>query len=361
MKSRTIQSLNWAFCFMAFFLSVPIARAATVEVSLNTVDTTFQSSTGSPLTSFTMQIGWFSQTPTSWNQVNSSYLTSYFNSLGAAASYTGAPDYSFSGSVPTSGDLRAFLIIKSNATSDFGIFNWSTEFGGPVYLLSTDDSFGSMYVDTGVVAPVAGVPRLTVISPLVGSVSGANGSAVLKLASTSTSQVQTITFNDIPSKSVGDSFDLSASASATSGLTVTYESSDPTVQIVGNRVTIMGSGSATIIAKQAGGVGNGGVTFSSASASRTFTCYPSTALRVSLFGTPAYSDVTGQTSVTHTFVGNPSSLYAIEYKTDLTAANWSPILAPVPTSTGSFQVTFTASGNLVNTWKNKFFIRARNS
>lgn len=346
---------------MAFFLGVPIARAATIEVSLNTDGTTFQSSTGSPLSlnSFTMQIGWFSQTPSSWDQVTSLNLTTYFTSIGATASYTGALDYSFSGSIPTSGNLRAFLVIKSTQTSDIGIFNWSTTLNGPQYLLSTEDADGSMYVDTGVVAPEVGRNRLTVISPLAGSISGSNGSAVLKLASTSTSQVQTIAFSAIPSKSVGDSFDLSASA--TSGLTVTYESSDPTVQIVGNRLTIMGSGSATIIAKQAGGVGNGGVTFSSASASRTFTCYPSTALQISSFGTPAYSDVTGQTSATHTFTGNPSSLYTIEYKTDLTAANWSTILAPVSTSTGSFQVTITASGNLVNTWKNKFFIRARNS
>jgi hypothetical protein len=126
-------------------------------------------------------------------------------------------------------------------------------------------------------------------------------------------------------------------------------------------VEIKGSGSVTITAKQAGGLGNGGASFSSASLPQTFACYPSTALRISSFGTPAYSNVTDQTSVIHTLTGNPNSLYAIEYKTDLAAASWSTILAPVSTSTGSFQVTITASGNLVNTWKNKFFIRARNS
>jgi hypothetical protein len=361
MKSRTTQLLNWAFCFMVFFLGAPIVRAATVsvEVSLNTDNTTFQSSTGSPLNSFTMQIGWFSQTPTSWGQVTSAYLASNFNSIGATASYTGALDYSFSGSIPTSGDLRAYLVIKSSATSDFGIFNWSTALDGPVYLLSTDDSNGSMYVDTGVIAPIAGLNRLPVISPLAGSVSGANGSAILKLASTSTSQAQTITFNEIPSKSVGDSFDLSASA--TSGLAVTFESSNPAVTILGNRVTINGVGSVTITAKQAGGIAPGGVSFSSATVSQTFTSYPSTSLKVSSFGTPTYSAVTGQTSVTHLFTGNPNALYAIEYKTDLAAANWTPLLSPVQTNTGSFQVTINVAGDVTSNWKNKFFIRARNS
>ena len=63
---------------------------------------------------------------------------------------------------------------------------------------------------------------------------------------------QTITFNTLPSKTFGDSpFVLSASAS--SGLPLTYTSSDPTVaSISGNTVTILKVGSATIKASQAG-------------------------------------------------------------------------------------------------------------
>jgi hypothetical protein len=361
MKSRTTQSLNWAFCFMAFLLTTPIARAVTVtvEATLNTQGTAFQSSTGSALSSFTMQIGYFTQTPAAWDQVNASYLTSNFKSVGTTVTYnSNNPDYLFSGSIPTSGDLRAFLVIQS--ATGLGIFNWSTALFGPSYLLSTDDSNGGMYFDTGNVAPESGRNLLTVISPLVGSISGVNGSAILTLASTSTSQTQSITFNTIPSKSVGDSFDLSASSS--SGLAVTFESSDSSVaEIISNRVTIKKSGPVTITAKQAGGVGTGGVSFSSASAPQSFTCYPSTSLKVSSFGTPTYSAGTGQTSVTHTFTGNPNALYAIEYKTDLAAANWSPLLSPVQTNSGSFQVTISVAGDVTSTWKNKFFIRARNS
>jgi len=360
MKSRTIQSLNWAFCFMAFLLSTPIARAVTVtvEANLNTQGTAFQTSPGSALSSFTIQIGYFTQTPAAWDQVTASYLTSNFKSIGTTVTYNSSkPDYFFSGGIPTSGDLRAFLVIQS--ATGLGIFNWSTA-SGPSYLQSFDDNFGAMDFDTGNVAPDPEHNLLTVISPLVGTVSGVNGGAVLTLASTSTSQTQSITFNTIPSKSVGDSFDLSASSS--SGLAVTFESSDSSVaEISINRVTIKKSGPVTITAKQAGGVGTGGVSFSSASAPQSSTCYPSTSLKVSSFGTPTYSAGTGQTSVTHTFTGNPNAVYAIEYKTDLAAANWSPLLSPVQTNSGSFQVTISVAGDVTSTWKNKFFIRARNS
>lgn len=64
--------------------------------------------------------------------------------------------------------------------------------------------------------------------------------------------VQTITFNTLPAKTVSDaSFDLAAIAS--SGLAVTYTSSNTAVATVsGNTVTIVGAGSTTITASQAG-------------------------------------------------------------------------------------------------------------
>ncbi len=63
---------------------------------------------------------------------------------------------------------------------------------------------------------------------------------------------QTIVFNTLPTKTVGDAnFDLSASAS--SGLNVTYSSSNNSVATVtGNTVTIVGAGSAIITASQLG-------------------------------------------------------------------------------------------------------------
>jgi len=63
---------------------------------------------------------------------------------------------------------------------------------------------------------------------------------------------QTITFNALPEKSVGDSaFELTASA--TSGLAVSYTSSNTSVATVtGSTVTIVGAGTTTITASQAG-------------------------------------------------------------------------------------------------------------
>jgi cyanophycinase-like exopeptidase len=63
---------------------------------------------------------------------------------------------------------------------------------------------------------------------------------------------QTITFAPLPSKTVGDS-DYSPGATASSGLTVSYMSSNTAVAtIVGGNIHIVGAGTATITASQAG-------------------------------------------------------------------------------------------------------------
>jgi gliding motility-associated-like protein len=63
---------------------------------------------------------------------------------------------------------------------------------------------------------------------------------------------QTITFNSIDPKTYGDA-DFSLGATASSGLTVSYTSSNPSVAtIIGSTVTIVGAGSAIITASQAG-------------------------------------------------------------------------------------------------------------
>lgn len=63
---------------------------------------------------------------------------------------------------------------------------------------------------------------------------------------------QTITFNALPGKIVGDA-PFTLSATATSGLTVTFTSGDPTVaSISGNTVTILKAGTVTITASQGG-------------------------------------------------------------------------------------------------------------
>jgi hypothetical protein len=63
---------------------------------------------------------------------------------------------------------------------------------------------------------------------------------------------QTITFDPLANRTVGDAA-FSLGASASSGLAVSYTSSDPSVATVtGNQVTVVGAGSTTLTAEQAG-------------------------------------------------------------------------------------------------------------
>jgi len=72
------------------------------------------------------------------------------------------------------------------------------------------------------------------------------------VSATTVNNTQTITFNSLTAKTYGDA-DFTVSATATSGLAVTFESSDPTIASVsGNTVHILKAGTVNIIAKQAG-------------------------------------------------------------------------------------------------------------
>ncbi|NBC83407.1 MAG: T9SS type A sorting domain-containing protein [Bacteroidetes bacterium] len=65
-------------------------------------------------------------------------------------------------------------------------------------------------------------------------------------------QNQTITFGALSNKTYGDA-DYTISASASSGLSVSFSSSDPSVATVsGNTITVVGAGTTTITASQAG-------------------------------------------------------------------------------------------------------------
>ena len=165
---------------------------------------------------------------------------------------------------------------------------------------------------------------------------------------------QSITFNAIASKTLGESFSLAAVAS--SGLPVLYSSSNTNVATVsGSTVTIVGTGSVTITASQAGN----GVTYAAAtSVPQTFTTYAKTALSVSSIGVPTYNGTT--TTVRHSFVGNPSSKYTLEYTTDLNVTPW-PSVSVQTDSSGNCAVDLSTSGDYVNAWKSRMFFRAKNS
>lgn len=330
------------------------AKAAVVEVTLDWASSFgAKDSGGVALSTATtsLKLGMFDVVPTDWTSINLSNLSTSFKELSSLA-YLGAGQQQYVFSVDTTLvnddptlQARAFLVVTSGSTQ-LGIFAWNKGIT-PFYLPRDPDVAPS---DRTSLATNFGTSNYNV-SALVGSVS-ANG-IVTTSASGVVASPQSIAFGAIPSKSVGDSFTLAATA--TSGLAVSYSSSNLAVATVsGNVVTIVGSGSVVITASQAGNSSYSAAT----DVPQTITSFATTALRVASLGTPVLN--AGQTSMTHTFVGNPNATYTIEYKNDLNAGTWTAITAQTG-SNGTFTATFTSSGDYVNAWKNRMFFRAKNS
>ncbi len=361
------------FAILGFFCPLSGAKSATIELLLdwgNTFGATSSTGTALPTSgATTLQLGWFSSVPTNWSAINRSNLSSSFISV-AQLSYTGGGSYAFEGNYTavdttyvydSDGETvlqeidnsmalnRAFLVMTSGS-DQLGIFSWALNDGTQYYMPRNPEVYPTetISIDTTVGSSFSYMFNM---EAQVGSVS--SGGVQLASASGSVTSPQSIIFGAIPSKSVGDSFVLAATAS--SGLPVTYSSSNPSVATVaGNVVTIVGSGSVVITAWQGGNSSYSPAT----EVSQGINTYATTALRVASLGTPILNG--GQTSVEHTFIGNPNATYTIEYKTDLSAATWSTITAQTGVS-GTFSATFTSSGDYVNAWKNRMFFRAKNS
>jgi hypothetical protein len=360
------------FAILGFFCPLSGAKAANIEVTVdwgNTFGATSSTGTALPTSgATTLQLGWFNSVPTDWSAINRSNLSNSFISV-AQLSYTGGGSYLFSGNY-TAVDTtytydsdgvtvideinnsmvenRAFLVMTSGS-DQLGIFSWALNDGTQFYMPRNPDDYPgeTTSIDTTVASPFSYMFNM---AAQVGSVTSSG--VQLVSASGSVTSPQSITFGAIPSKSVGDSFVLAATAS--SGLPVTYSSSNPSVATVaGDVVTINAAGFVEIIASVAGNS-----SFAPATVSQPVTAYASTTLRVASLGTPVLN--AGQTSVIHTFIGNPNATYTIEYKTDLSAATWSTITVQTGAS-GTFPATFTSSGDYVNAWKNRMFFRAKNS
>ena len=301
----------------------------------------------------TLKLGMFDVVPQDWNSINLSNISTDFRALsslsyqGIGQSYQFAIDTTLIDEASAAGSrVQAFLVVTSGS-SQLGVYTW-TKGLVPFYLPRDPEIDG--FADRNLLATSFGTQNFN-MTALVGSIS-ANGIVTASASGAATSP-QTISFAPIPSKTVGDSFTLGATAS--SALPVSYSSSNPSVATVaGNVVTIVGSGSVVITASQGGDSSYSPAT----QVSQGINTYATTALRVASLGTPVLS--AGQTSVQHTFVGNPNATYTIEYKTDLNAATWSTITVPTGAS-GTFSATFTSSGDYVNAWKNRMFFRAKNS
>ena len=75
-------------------------------------------------------------------------------------------------------------------------------------------------------------------------------------------------------------------------------------------------------------------------------------------GLPASSGL--QTFVTHTFEGPADQTIDIEFSANLALSNWE-VKSGVSTGDGTFNVIFTASGDLRETWRKGMFFRAKHS
>jgi len=368
MKALRKDSKIALLAILGFVCPLSGAKAANIELLLDWGTGFFaKSSTGTTLSTgtATLQLGWFSSVPTDWGTINRSNLSSSFTSV-AQLSYKGGGSYSFEGDytavdttyetdgteIDNSAALNRAFLVMTSGSDQLGIFSWALP-DGTQFNMPRDPSVvvDTISLDTTVGDPL---PYMFNMAAQVGSVTFSG----VQLASRSVTSVpetstQFITFGEIPSKSVGDSFVLAATAS--SGLPVTYGSSNPSVAtVVGNVVTIVGSGSVMITASQAGNASYSAAT----DLAQPITTFASTGLRVSSLGTPLLNG--NQTEVTHTFVGNPNATYTIGYKNDLSAATWTTITAQTG-ATGIFTATFTTSGDYVNAWKNRMFFRANNS
>jgi surface protein len=120
--------------------------------------------------------------------------------------------------------------------------------GLPVSYSSSDETVATI---SGSTVTIVGAGAATITASQAGN---ANYNAATPVAQTLTvnKAEQSITFNALAAKIYGDApFDLTATAS--SGLPVSYSSSDETVATIsGSTVTIVGAGSAVITASQAG-------------------------------------------------------------------------------------------------------------
>jgi hypothetical protein len=79
-------------------------------------------------------------------------------------------------------------------------------------------------------------------------------------------------------------------------------------------------------------------------------------LALASMGTPLYDG--SSTSVTHSFTGPPANTLIVEYSEYAEQSAWTPS-ALVETDWGTFNVTFTASGDRRAAWSRSMFFRAK--
>ena len=117
--------------------------------------------------------------------------------------------------------------------------------------LSYSSSNTGVATVSGSVVTIVGAGSTTITASQVGNSSYNAATSVSQNLSVNKAN-QTITFTTLPAKTYGDSA-FALAGSSTSGLSVSYSSSNPSVATVsGNTITIVAAGTATITATQAG-------------------------------------------------------------------------------------------------------------
>jgi gliding motility-associated-like protein len=153
----------------------------------------------------------------------------------------------------TVGTWAQHISFATLATKSYGDANFtiSATGGGSGEAITYASSNPAVATITGNTVTIVGVGTTTITASQGGNTNYAAGSANQDLTVTKASQ--TITFNALTNKNVGNAdFALTATGGA-SGNTVSYTSSDPLVATVsGSTVTIVGSGTTTITASQLG-------------------------------------------------------------------------------------------------------------
>ncbi|RYY29934.1 MAG: T9SS type B sorting domain-containing protein, partial [Sphingobacteriaceae bacterium] len=164
--------------------------------------------------------------------------------------------------VSTNSNLSNFTISSGTISPTFatGTTSYSTNVTSSVNSVTvvptTSDGYAAIKVNgvavssgsaSQVIALIAGSNTITTVVTAQDGTSKTYTLTIIKLKDS-----QTVAFNSIPTKTYGDA-DFDAGATASSGLAVTYTSSNQSVAtIVNNKVHLAGAGTATITASQAG-------------------------------------------------------------------------------------------------------------
>jgi len=230
-----------------------------------------------------------------------------------------------------------------------------------------------LVVGTVTTASSSTVPSGSVISesPVAGTQVNLGSAVNLVVSSGPALKPQTITFNAIPFQVQGKPLTLSASAS--SGLAVTFTSSTPTICTVsGNTATLMSAGTCTIVASQPGNAVYAAATPVSQSftvqAAYTITPIPNAETVVvgdiAAFALEVHSTTGFNGNITLSCSGGPSGTSCADFPATIRLINGyglaiSGILFPKNTPPGTYTVTFKGiSGAITNSATATFTVKA---